>query len=141
MSATNTDRLRILHGSCYCGAVQYEVADEFVYAVNCHCSDCRRTTGAAFKPFAGIERAKLRIVAGDGRVLIFGDPKINHDVHCNACGSLLYSVVNEGARVHVTLGTLVDEPKIRPSAHIFVGDKAPWFEITDSLPQYEGHVT
>jgi hypothetical protein len=46
----------MLAGKCFCGAVQYTVADEFLYSANCHCSDCRRTTGSAFKPFAGIER-------------------------------------------------------------------------------------
>ena len=128
-----------LHGSCFCGAVRYEVADQFAYAANCHCSDCRRATGSAFKPFAGIERDKLRLTTGAEQVLIFGDPGGNHDVHCRVCGSLLYSVVRGGAFVHVTLGTLIDAPAIRPTAHIFVGDKAPWFEITDSLPQYTGH--
>ena len=138
-SPGETPRSRILSGSCLCGAVRYAVADEFKYAVNCHCSDCRRATGSAFKPFAGIERAKLSLTQGETQVLIYGDAAANHDVRCKVCGSLLYSVVNAGASVHVTLGTLVDAPKIRPTAHIFVGDKAPWFEITDNLPQYEGH--
>jgi len=141
MKTKRSEASGVLRGSCYCGAVQYEVADEFEYAANCHCSDCRRATGSAFKPFAGIDRAKLRVVAGADRALVFGDSKANHDIHCGVCGSLLFSVVSEGARAHVTLGTLVDEAKIRPSAHIFIGDKAPWFTITDSLPQYEGHVT
>jgi hypothetical protein len=44
--------------------------------------------------------------------------------------------VREGAFVHVTLGTLTDAPTIRPSAHIFVGSKAPWHTITDDLPQH-----
>jgi hypothetical protein len=34
------------------------------------------------------------------------------------------------------MGTLQDEPSIRPQAHIHVASKAPWFEITDDLPQY-----
>jgi hypothetical protein len=38
------------------------------------------------------------------------------------------------------MGTLVDDPSIRPTAHIFVGSKAPWFTIADGLPQYQGHV-
>lgn len=80
----------LLAGRCLCGAVEYRVADEFPYAANCHCSDCRRATGAAFESFAGIERGKLQLRRG-------GD-------------SLL------------------------------VGSKAPWFTITDDLPQYEGHV-
>jgi hypothetical protein len=56
------------------------------------------------------------------------------------CGSLLYSLVRDGQYVHVALGSLVDAPTTRPSCHIFVGSKAPWFTITDDLPQYEGHV-
>jgi hypothetical protein len=129
----------VLIGMCFCGAVRYSVADEFGYALNCHCSNCRRTTGAAFKPFAGIERHKFMVTQGEERLLIYGDAT-GHNAHCSTCGSLLYSLVRDGAYVHVTLGTLVDTPSIRPTAHIFVGSKAPWYTITDTLPQFEGHM-
>jgi len=69
------DRLmseRMLAGKCFCGAVEYAVADAFVYAANCHCSNCRRTTGSAFKPFAGIERGELRLTKGEGDLMIYG---------------------------------------------------------------------
>jgi hypothetical protein len=127
---------RTLAGKCFCGAVHYAVADEFIYAANCHCSNCRRTTGSAFKPFAGIERGKLAVTVGEDSLMFFGDEN-GHDAHCRACGSLLYSLVRAGAFVHVAMGTLVDGPTIRPTRHIFVGSKAPWFTITDDLPQYE----
>jgi hypothetical protein len=130
---------RILAGKCFCGAVHYAVADQFAYAANCHCSNCRRTTGSAFKPFAGIASDKFRITAGNDSLMTYGDPT-GHDAHCKQCGSLLYSLVRGGAYVHVAMGTLVDDPAIRPTAHIFVGSKASWFAITDDLPQYEGHV-
>jgi hypothetical protein len=107
-----------------------------LYAANCHCSNCRRTTGAAFKPFAGIEREKFGIVGDADRLMLFGDAS-GHDAHCKACGSLLYSLVRNGVFVHVAMGTLIDDPSIRPSKHIFVGSKAPWYRITDDLPQYE----
>jgi hypothetical protein len=136
MSDPNDTRFRMLAGACLCRAVRYAVADEFEYAANCHCSNCRRTTGSAFKPFAGIERDKLAITDGEDELTIFGD-RANHDVHCARCGSLLFSVVRDGAYVHVALGTLIDDPTIRPSRHIFVGSKAPWFTITDDLPQFE----
>lgn len=128
---------RQLTGQCLCGAVRYEVADQFAYALNCHCSQCRRATGSAFKPFGGIARAALHITQGEAQAKVYGDATADHDVHCRECGSLLYSVVRDGEYVHVTLGTLTDAPSIRPSAHIFVGSKAPWYTITDDLPQYE----
>ena len=132
---------RTLAGKCYCGAVEYRVPDAFLYAMNCHCSNCRRTTGSAFKPFAGIERDKLTVTQGKDKLLIYGrNIEKAHDAHCRTCGSLLYSLVRDGPYVHVALGSLVDGPTIRPSRHIFVGSKAPWFTITDDLPQYEGHV-
>lgn len=135
-SANQAHDARTLNGKCLCGAVRYVVADAFLYALNCHCSNCRRATGSAFKPFAGIERNKLRFTQGDANLLLFGGENC-HDVHCQACGSLLFSVVRDGAFAHVTMGTLVDEPTIRPTAHIFVGSKAAWFTITDDLPQHE----
>ncbi len=127
--------VRILRGSCLCGLVGYQVEDQFRYALNCHCSQCRRATGAAFKPFAGIESARFNISSGAEVLLIYGGDQA-HDGHCGKCGSLLYSLVRKAAFVHVTLGSLIDVPTIRPSAHIFVGSKAPWYSITDDLPQY-----
>jgi hypothetical protein len=131
---------RVLAGTCECGTVRYRVADAFRYAANCHCSRCRAATGSAFKPFAGIERELLEITNGADRLLIVGEPDAN-DTRCAACGSLLFSVVRDGAYVHVAMGSLFDAPSVRPTHHIFVGSKAPWFEITDDLPQFEEHAT
>jgi hypothetical protein len=83
-------------GKCFCGAVHYAVPDEFLYAMNCHCSNCRRATGSAFKPFGGIERDKLSITQGRDGLLVHGDENRN-DNHCKACGSLLYSVVRDAS--------------------------------------------
>ena len=131
---------RLLGGKCECGAVRYRVADAFLYAANCHCSRCRAATGSAFKAFAGIEREKLEVANGQDALLIVGDTDSN-DTRCAACGSLLFSVVRDGAYVHVAMGSLVDAPSIRPTEHIFVGSKAPWFEITDDLPQFDEYAT
>jgi hypothetical protein len=126
----------LLLGRCECGAVRYRVEDAFLYAANCHCSRCRAATGSAFKAFAGIERSKLEIEEGSGELLVHGSDELN-DTRCATCGSLLFSVVRDGEYVHVAMGSLVDEPGIRPTEHIFVGSKAPWFDITDDLPQAE----
>jgi hypothetical protein len=128
---------RVLAGGCMCGAVEYAVADAFEYALNCHCSQCRRATGSAFKPIAGIARSKLRLVRGAAEIMSYGGEG-PHDVHCRSCGSLLYSIVRDGAYAHVAMGTLIDEPSIRPSMHIFTASKAGWHEIADDLPRYAG---
>jgi len=125
----------ILHGRCECGAVEYEVADAFSYALNCHCSNCRAGTGSAFKPFGGIAREKLAITKGADTLLVWGEEDGNH-TRCGICGSLLFSVVGPD-RVHVAYGSLRDPPSLQPTQHIFVGSKAPWFEILDDLPQHE----
>ena len=130
----------MLNGKCECGTVQYQVADEFLYASNCHCSRCRAATGSAFKPFAGIEREKLELTDGADGLLAVGEGVLN-DTRCAQCGSLLFSVVRDGEYVHVALGSLSDPPGMRPTKHIFVGSKAQWFEITDDLPQFEEHAT
>ena len=126
----------MLDGRCECGAVRYRVADAFEYAMNCHCSRCRAGTGSAFKAFGGVPRDRLQVVEGADRLLVWGDADGNH-TRCGVCGSLLWSVVRDGGWVHVALGSLADEPSIRPQGHIHVGSKAPWFEITDDLPQFD----
>ena len=101
-------------------------------ATDCHCSNCRRATGSAFKPFAGIERTKLRITSGADKLMIFGDENGN-DTRCKLCGSFLYSVVPDGEFVHMAWGA-------SSMLRLFVGSKARWFTITDDLPQYADHV-
>src|SRR5918993_1618198 len=117
MSSDSDPTSRVLNGACECGAVRYLVADEFRYAANCHCSRCRAATGSAFKPFAGIEREKLELTDGADALLIVGEEDAN-DTRCGACGSLLFSVVRDGAYLHVALGSLVDAPSLRPTKHI-----------------------
>src|SRR5215218_4406776 len=84
----------MLNGRCECRAVIYRVPDEFLYALNCHCSNCRAGTGSAFKPFAGIEREKLEVTEGGSTLLVWGDDDSNH-TRCGVCGSLLYSARGE----------------------------------------------
>jgi hypothetical protein len=130
----------MLRGGCWCGKVGFEVEDAFLYAANCHCSNCRAATGSAFKSFAGIEREKLTLTKGHDEIAVHGTDELN-DTRCGTCGSFLYSVVRDGAYAHVAMGSLIDAPGIRPQEHIFVGSKAPWFEITDDLPQFDEYAS
>jgi hypothetical protein len=56
---------------------------------------------------------------------------------CRRCGGALPYVSNELQGAIVPAGTLDTDPAAQPLAHIFVGSKATWFDITDRLPQYD----
>ena len=126
----------MLRGRCACNAVAFEVSDEFVEAYNCHCSNCRAATGSAFLPWGEIEPEKLRVTKGEESLLTTGNPDGHHARRCGTRFSLLYWTGYEG-KIRVPYGSLIDEPALRPTAHMFVGSKAPWYEILDDLPQYD----
>ena len=126
----------MLRGRCACKAVAYEVADEFVVAYNCHCSNCRALSGAAFLPVGQIERDKLRVAKGAESLLVQGDPDSAHEVRCGECFSLVHWAYPDGS-LGVPYGTLIDEPALKPMHHQFVGSKAAWYEILDDLPQHD----
>jgi hypothetical protein len=126
----------VLSGRCACKAVAYDVSDEFVTAFNCHCSNCRALSGAAFLPVGQIAREKLTVTKGEELLLVKGDPDSPHEVRCCECLSLLYWTYSDG-QIGIPYGTLSDEPTLNPTHHQFVGSKAAWYEILDDLPQYD----
>ena len=126
----------MLRGCCACNAVAYEVSDEFDTSFNCHCSRCRAATGSAFRPWGEIQPEKLRVTKGEDALILSGDPDGHHARRCGQCFSLLYWTGYEG-KIRVPYGTLIDEPALKPTGHIYVGSKAPWYQILDDLPQYE----
>jgi hypothetical protein len=127
----------VLRGRCACKTVAFEVADEFVVAYNCHCSNCRATTGSAFLPWGEIEQEKLKVTRGAGSLMTAGERDADHEVRCSLCWSLLYWTARDRGCVRVPYGSLVDEPARKPTAHMFVGSKASWYEILDDLPQHD----
>ena len=124
----------VLRGECECRATQYEVRDEFVYAANCHCSRCRAGTGTAFKAFAGIEREKLTVTDGADNLLVWGDDRGTTRAAARAARCSTRSCATASTCTSRWGRSRTSRPSARPS-HIFVGSKAPWFEITDDLPQ------
>ena len=128
----------MLRGRCACDTVRFEVSDEFVVAFNCHCSNCRALTGSAFLPWGEIEPEKLRLTRGAGSTIVVGEAEGHHATRCGECFSLLFFSGYEG-RIRVPYGALVDAPALAPTAHMFVGSKAPWYEIHDDLPQHDAY--
>jgi hypothetical protein len=123
-------------GSCLCGGIRYEVDRFLGPPVNCHCSMCRKATGAAFRTRVAVATDAFRWLAGETLVSKYQSSPGETRTFCRVCGATLPTFFRDHPeQLGLPLGTLDDDPGIRPFAHVFVDSKAPWFEITDSLPQ------
>jgi hypothetical protein len=129
-------------GSCLCGAVAWEVAGQPALMMNCHCSRCRRGRGAAHATNAFYKLDQFRWIRGEDLTNAFKVPDAQFFTQhfCRACGSPTPRVMEKFNRVLIPAGEFDADPGARPTAHIFVGSKAPWWEITDDLPQFEGMI-
>lgn len=124
-------------GGCLCGAVRYEIEDPMSFMGNCHCSMCRRWSGAAYSTWGILGEAAFRWSAGEDLVQAYASSPGRERCFCSKCGSPLVSK-HAGVIGEVVAGSLDGDPGLRPREHIFVGSKAPWHEICDDLPRHDG---
>jgi hypothetical protein len=129
-----------VRGGCLCGAVRYEVSAPFLRANFCHCSRCRKHTGAAASAQGRVPQAGFRLLAGSDRIVVFNPPGGMAKAFCDRCGSSLFGGSwPNGPEVSIRLGTLDDDPGIRPQFHNYIADAPPWLGIPDDgLPRYDG---
>jgi hypothetical protein len=123
-------------GSCLCGAVAYEVSGDLEFVGHCHCSMCRKAHGAAFATWGMVPPGRFRWVAGESLVQHYPSSPGRTRCFCRVCGSPLASAHGETVG-EVVVGSIDGDPGARPREHIFVGSRAPWHDIADSLPQHE----
>jgi hypothetical protein len=127
-----------LTGSCLCGAIRYQVTEAPVWAHQCHCSRCRKSSGSAFAPNLFCPLEAFSFSEGKELLASFKVPGAERFAHvfCRRCGATMPFKNESRGLVGIPMGTLDDDPGFGPRAHIFVDSKAPWFEITDSLPKH-----
>jgi hypothetical protein len=125
-------------GSCLCGRVAFIVEGEPLRAWNCYCGRCRkaRATGHASNLFVSIDG--LRFTRGEDELTSYRipDAKFFTHVFCRTCGSSMPRKDRERGIAAIPMGSLDDDPGLRPQGHIFVADKAAWIDIHDELPQH-----
>ncbi len=122
-------------GSCLCGAVQFE-SGPFDSMVHCHCSMCRKHHGAMFATFLSTSPDRFRWLAGEEQVVTYRSSGQGLRPFCRVCGSVVPVVLPHMAMAFVPAGNLEGDPGRRPELHMFAASRAPWFPITDSLPQH-----
>lgn len=125
----------ILTGECFCGSVAYEIAGTVRDARSCHCSKCRKAFSSQASSYALVEADQFSWTRGQELLTTFSSEAGFGLQFCSKCGSTLCGVFH--GQIHgVTLGCLNDDPGIEIGRHIFVGSKASWEVIPDSVVQY-----
>jgi hypothetical protein len=127
----------MLHGSCLCSGVRYEINGPVEDMTNCHCGMCRKASGAAFATSITVRGKDFRYTQGEELVATYrSSPELDR-LFCRVCGSSFVVIGTETGDVFVEAGTLDDDPGIRLDSHIFVGSKAPWHDILDDKPRFD----
>jgi hypothetical protein len=133
----------MIAGSCLCGGVRFEIARAVGPFELCHCSRCRKVSGSAFAAMIGVRAADYRLLDGADLIASFEAPLVKappryRTSFCRRCGSPVPNPEPTAEWFEIPAGLLESDPGLRPDKHIFVETKAPWHEITDSLPQFDG---
>jgi hypothetical protein len=127
----------MIRGSCLCGSVRYEVRGALGPVSHCHCMMCRKAHGAAFATYARVQSGDFVVASGAGDIASYQSSAEVTRTFCKRCGSTLQFInAKRPGGFALALGTLDDDPGVRPVWHIFAASKAPWFDIADDLPQH-----
>lgn len=122
-------------GGCFCGAIRYEVSGVPSSETNCHCSICRRTSGAAFVTWFTVPSESLRIVSGVPSSFQSSDHGVR--TFCSRCGTpLTFKSAKSPTEVDVTTCSLDNPERLSPKDHTWQSSKLPWVRLCDDLPLY-----
>lgn len=132
------DQLINYQGSCLCGEVRYSVESIGPNMGHCHCSMCRKFHGAAFATFGEAAKDQFRWLSGESLLKAYVAPNGTKRTFCSNCGSsLMFKSPNmPDDIVEFSLGTLDTDIPHKPDVHIFIENKACWYEPDQLLPRY-----
>lgn len=129
----------MIEGGCNCGAVRYVITAAPLAVVACHCTRCRRQSGAAYSVNLVVTTPSMT-VTGDLSVFEDRDTSSGSPVmreFCGACGSPIRSLITANpAIIAVKAGTADDAGTFAPVLHVWTQSKLPWVEIPAGLPQF-----
>jgi hypothetical protein len=123
-------------GSCLCGRVRYRIEGPVANMSNCHCTDCRKHSGAAFVSFVEAPKKALTVASGQDQLTTHQAESGTKRQFCRNCGSSLFCFVDTDDLVEIDAATLDTPLSLRPEYHIFVRSKVSWFDIQDGKPQH-----
>lgn len=122
-------------GRCLCGGVTFEYEGPELWRGYCHCESCRRNTASPVTAFLGVPADKARL-EGETLAVFRSSPGVRRSF-CNRCGTpMAYESENDPGEMHFYAACLESPADYAPQFHVHVGERLPWFEVTDDLPRY-----
>jgi hypothetical protein len=124
-------------GGCLCGGIRYRLDAISSHAAHCHCSQCRRASGAAFLTWVAFPAGSFAFTQGAPRIYQATDKAERS--FCPDCGTpLTFRHVDSAHQVDVTAGSLDNAQDVQPVHHIWDSAKLCWLNMDDGLPRYPG---
>lgn len=130
-------------GSCFCGAVTFELDLPTSFCAHCHCSMCRRPHGASYVTWTGVPPEQFRVTAGEEQLRTYRSSEHGRRQFCRRCGSQLFCW-HEGdghappRMIDIALAALHGEIDRRPDKHYYYDSGAKWTVVNDDLPKLGG---
>ena len=122
-------------GRCECGGFAFEITGDLAPPSACHCSQCRRTSGHVWAG-TSVMHEDLHMTAQDTLAWYASSDHAERGF-CTRCGSSLFYRPIGGDHVSVGAGTIDGPTGMKLKRHIFVADKADYYDIADRAPQID----
>jgi hypothetical protein len=125
-------------GKCHCGAISYIIEGKEVYHSLCHCSDCRRWSGAPMVGWIAFKKNQIKI---SGKPLSYASSKNGTREFCGNCGTGLFyrnEVLLPGL-IDVHSGTLNDLSSNPPDSQVMVKERVSWLDHFEKLPKFNSY--
>ncbi|MGX5217393.1 GFA family protein [Pseudomonas segetis] len=126
-------------GGCQCGAMRYQFDAPLQDIAHCHCSVCRRSSGAIVTTWITVPLASFAWLKGEARQYASSASCTRY--FCADCGAqlALFTTLSPHT-LDVTIATL-DHPELAAAdRHIWVQSRLPWLRLDPELPEEQQEV-
>lgn len=131
----NSPESTLLRGGCQCGAVRYEAAGRPYNRTLCHCTICRRTSGAPVVAWFSVETGRFRITQGQPRQFRSSARAVR--AFCGDCGTPLTFKRDDLDEIDIATCSLDDPEAVPPEDHTYLRSRLGWLALCDDLPRFE----
>ena len=113
-------------GSCLCSEIQFHLANRPLRLYQCHCSLCRKQSGAAASAATLVHKNQFAWQKGEELIHSYIKPTGFRSDFCSKCGTPVPNIVGKSEYVWIPAGTLNTAEKFEIVAHLFIESKVPW---------------